>query len=109
MTSWLEFGWSGGVLSRVLAGFLTLRGQNHRRSFLTLWFLNGEIGLYDFAEFTVSFVTVQIVATYKQSAYKQSGWLEPPEVSNRGAWARAADAIQPKQFSLGGGCVRKRS
>ena len=52
---------------------------------------------------------LQVSITYKQSAYKQSGWLEPPEVSNRGAWARPADGIQPKQFRLGGGCVRKRS
>ena len=54
-------------------------------------------------------IAIQVSDTQKQSAYKQSGWLEPPEVSNRGAWARAADAIQPKQFRLGGGRVRKRS
>ena len=42
--------------------------------------------------------TVQVVRTCKQSAHKQSGWAERPELSNRGGWAGAAEAIVAKQF-----------
>ena len=45
--SWRRVVWRW--LLRALAGFLTLGGQNARRSFLMLWFLNAEIGLYSHA------------------------------------------------------------
>ena len=49
--------------------------------------------------------SLQVDQAYKQSVYKQSGWLEPTEVSNCGAWVGAAQAIQAKQSKLAVGCI----
>ena len=54
------------------------------------------------------FDAVQIVKTYKQSRYKQSGWAEPASLSNGQGWAGAAEATGAKQSRLGSGRARMR-
>ena len=53
-------------------------------------------------------VPLQIVATCKQSGYKQSGCAEPARLSNGQGWAGAAGAREAKQSRLGSGRARMR-
>ena len=44
---------------------------------------------------------LQVVMTYKQSRYKQSGCAEPAGLSNAQGWAGELQAIGAKQSRLG--------